>query len=172
MIRLLIFFVLLLSVTSLAAQSPPALLPAPQQLVWTRESFILTGTVAIHPTVAAAGAVGESVAAFIRQISQATVYVGKPSGTQPVIVLRIDSGGVLSKRPEGYTLTITRRRITLTGASETGLFRACQTLRQLLQPAPVRFAGCHITDYPAFRSAVLCTIPAAALLPSTRLSNT
>nr|WP_293833363.1 beta-N-acetylhexosaminidase [uncultured Arsenicibacter sp.] len=150
MIRLLIFFVLLLSVTSLATQSPPALLPAPQRLVWTRESFILTGTVAIHPTVPAAGAVGESVAAFIRQISQAAVYVGKPSGTQPVIVLRIDSGGVLSKRPEGYTLTITRRRITLTGASETGLFRAYQTLRQLLQPGPVRFAGCHITDYPAF----------------------
>lgn len=58
--------------------------------------------------------------------------LGKPltaRGTGTKIVLMLDPA---SKVTEGYELTITARQVTLKAASPTGMFRAIQTIRQLL----------------------------------------
>ncbi|OIN56074.1 beta-N-acetylhexosaminidase [Arsenicibacter rosenii] len=150
MIRLLPLLLFLWPLRHAVAQVHPALLPKPKQLVWSRESFVLTGPLTISATDPATQVVSDSVAAFIRHVSPAAVVEAPRTAGQATIVLNIDATGILRNRPEGYTLTITRRQLRLTGASATGLFRAYQTLRQLYQPAPARFAGCRITDYPAF----------------------
>lgn len=49
---------------------------------------------------------------------------------------------------EGYKLSVTKKRITASAATQTGLFYANQTLRQLTDSLGIRCA--EITDYPRF----------------------
>ena len=52
--------------------------------------------------------------------------------------------------PEGYTLTVTRKRIDITASDEAGIFYAKQTLNQLVQPDG-KVPCVKITDYPRFK---------------------
>lgn len=51
---------------------------------------------------------------------------------------------------EAYHLSVTSQTICIEAQTETGVFRALQTLRQLKSPEGNYFHGCTITDWPAF----------------------
>lgn len=61
--------------------------------------------------------------------------------------------GISLNPEEGYKLQVTGNRILVEASAENGVFRAMQTLRQLLnkQGKQSYFEGCEITDWPAFR---------------------
>jgi len=97
-----------------------------------------------------------TVTGFPLAIQSSEVAVKKGTG---VILLTIDSKKVnLSK--EGYALSVTKSQVKITGFDEAGVFRAIQTLYQLLPEeidcnAPVRgmtwaIPCVQIEDYPRF----------------------
>jgi hexosaminidase len=61
------------------------------------------------------------------------------------IYLRVAPG---SANPEGYDLQVTSQGVTLSGASEAGLFYAVQTLKQLLRTCGALLPGLRIHDHP------------------------
>ena len=147
---LLTLFLLLFSLTGCAQY--PALLPLPRELAWTAQPFALTGPIQLKTNLAEAKPIDDSIAVFIRQISQATVASATDAGkaTKCIDVL-LEPNGTFRERPEGYALTVTGQSVQLRAATVRGLFWGYQTLRQLHQAKPQSaLAGCVITDYPAF----------------------
>ncbi|UOG77444.1 beta-N-acetylhexosaminidase (plasmid) [Hymenobacter tibetensis] len=144
-------FSLLLGLTPTLA-APPALIPAPRQLCWTTEAFALRGRIQVSTTAETTTALADSIVAFVRQ--QGAQAERTPANNEPsssVIQLALEPAGQFHQQPEGYSLTVSKRGIQLTAATEQGLFWGYRTLQQLLQTRPtLSFAGCRITDYPAF----------------------
>ncbi|WP_240135548.1 beta-N-acetylhexosaminidase [Streptomyces sp. MUM 178J] len=110
-------------------------------------------------------AVGDYLAGLLRPATGYSLPVTDGGGTADAIRLRLDDGAS-SLGDEGYRLDSSRRSVTLTAHKPAGLFRAVQTLRQLLpaaiekdtrQPGPWLIAGGVITDTPryAHRGAML-----------------
>lgn len=149
MTRLTLFF-LLLALTGRAQH--PALLPLPRELLWTKQPFVLTGSIQLKTNRAEANPIADSIALFIRQVSRATVSQTTASAMPAKeIDLRLEPNGAFSPQPEGYALTVSGQSVQLRAATVRGLFWGYQTLRQLHQAnARPTLAGCDITDYPAF----------------------
>jgi len=142
----------LLAALAPALAAPPALIPAPRQASWTNEAFALRGLIQVSTTSKLAAEVADSVAAFVRQHGAQAERVAAPNNLNySVIRLELDPAGQFRQQPEGYALTVSKRQIVLTAATEQGLFWAYRTLQQLVQARPAHsLAGCRITDYPAF----------------------
>ncbi|AYL99284.1 glycoside hydrolase family 20 protein [Mucilaginibacter celer] len=68
----------------------------------------------------------------------------------PNVWLQLDSNGVQAK--EGYTLTVKRNKITITGHDEAGVFYGLQSLAQLLKISngKLTLEGYDISDHPRF----------------------
>lgn len=83
-------------------------------------------------------------------LDKEVIQVEKNQGDkEPRLVYNID--GTLDVRPEGYTLAITDKQITIAGKDESGLFYGFQTLEQILTDArdqKVNLPQCQIKDYP------------------------
>ncbi|KAA3439790.1 family 20 glycosylhydrolase [Rufibacter hautae] len=135
----LCFFLLLVSCRYLShAQAPAsdsryALIPYPTSLVAQEGSFTITGqTKLVLPKVSG---MFEQEAAQLQEILQNGL--GKPLGRAKEakansIQLQYDKA---ITAPEGYSLTITPQQVTLAAKEPAGMFRAIQTLRQLLPAA-------------------------------------
>ena len=56
-------------------------------------------------------------------------------------------------RNEAYKLRVTSKGVEIEAITETGVYRAIQTLRQLTEKKGngIAITGCEITDWPAFR---------------------
>ena len=56
-------------------------------------------------------------------------------------------------RNEAYKLLVTSKGVEIEAITETGVYRAIQTLRQLTEKKGngIAITGCEITDWPAFR---------------------
>lgn len=83
----------------------------------------------------------------------------KTPGTGSIYLSLTDNSTDPKLGNEGYELVITKKLISLSANSPTGLFRGIQTIRQLLpakiemaskQTGPWQIAAGKITDYPAF----------------------
>jgi hexosaminidase len=106
------------------------------------------------------GKQAESIAGQLAEIMRPSTGYGLEvtGGNKADINLVLDTSLVM--KPEEYTLTVGRKRVTLTSDSPAGLFRGIQTIRQLLPPAiesDTVAAGVRwtmpcvtITDYPRF----------------------
>ena len=79
-----------------------------------------------------------------------------PAATGPVVPLSLAIGAVAGEASdEAYRLTIRRDGVAITGASAAGVFRALQSLRQIVDAAPATGRGralplLAITDAPRF----------------------
>ncbi|QNE41736.1 family 20 glycosylhydrolase [Hymenobacter sp. NBH84] len=137
--------------TSQAQTTELPLLPRPVQATTTGQVFTLSQHTALQ---ASPGLPSSQVDGFRQYVHQMSGIALAPKPTKrrtDVLVLQLDSAAV--QQPEGYTLTIDQRRVTVTGHDEAGVFYGLQTLSQLVPPGKadrVSLPGCTITDYPRF----------------------
>ncbi|MFD1874201.1 family 20 glycosylhydrolase [Hymenobacter bucti] len=132
-----------------------ALIPYPTSLVPARGSFVVTAATRLaQPS-------GAKFASEAQQLQSLLAHgLGKPLTTTKLaaansIALVYDPA---ITAPEGYRLTITPQRVTLAAKEPAGMFRAVQTIRQLLPPTieksgkapPLRLPAVQIQDQPAY----------------------
>ncbi|MQA25903.1 MAG: family 20 glycosylhydrolase [Micromonosporaceae bacterium] len=151
--------------TGSAAARPattPSVVPAPASLRLTSGgAFSITRTteIVVRPDSVDAVRVGEHLASLLRPSTGYPVPVTVAAGPGPSGAIILDPAGSDGLGAEGYTLTVDAGNATLTGHGAQGLFRAAQTLRQLLpptmeadtvQPGPWAVPGVEISDAPRF----------------------
>jgi hexosaminidase len=145
--------VVLLLVANVIAQSPanPALIPYPASVTTGKSEFIITpGT----------GIVYDTKDGFDQALTALSSLIpsGKslPRPSTKVIELQKDAAIV---SPEGYQIAITEQKVLLKAGAPAGMFRAVQTIRQLLpadmekKPATfqsMRLPALTISDEPAY----------------------
>lgn len=113
-----------------ASAAPVSIIPAPVSMVQRSGEFTLTPAATIGY-----GAGLEEYADYLGGIiSTSTGYNIKTLPGKGSITLAIDSAKVT--KPEGYTLNVTAKGITVTGADRGGLFYGIQSLLQLF-PAQI-----------------------------------
>jgi len=127
------------------------LLPRPVQATTTGQVFTLSRHTALRVGPGLSAEPATRFQEYVRQVSGVAVELKPTKRRTDVLVLQLDSAAV--PQPEGYTLTIDQRRVTLTGHDEAGVFYGLQTLSQLVpsgKATRVSLPGCSITDYPRF----------------------
>jgi hexosaminidase len=135
----------------------PAIIPQPVKIESGK------GTFTMHPSAEIKFTGGEwakNEAGFLAEILRpATGFaLETEEGTDGAINLVIDTA--LDMNPEGYLLTVEKKKVILTGCTPAGLSRGIQTIRQLLPPEieSSTVAGgvkwtmpcVSITDFPRF----------------------
>lgn len=79
---------------------------------------------------------------------------GNPSSHPALSVKWVeDFPDIPLNRNEAYKLRVTSKGVEIEAITETGVYRAIQTLRQLTEKKGngIAITGCEITDWPAFR---------------------
>jgi len=125
------------------AQAQPALIPQPQQVAWTKESFKIPAEFSIQhdPKLA-------ELAAEAKDLLQEKGGKFSSKSTRQ-ITLKLGKVEAPLYPEETYRLLVDSKRIELTANTPHGIFNGLQTLRQLLHDGRA-VPGCRITDYPAF----------------------
>lgn len=117
-------------------------------------------TILVDPGNAEAARIGRFLAGLIGNTVETTPRVAEAAGAIPAgsIVLTM-RGADRSLGAEGYELTVTPERVTISAQQPAGLFYGVQTLRQLLPPAVeytaaitphMEIPAVHIVDQPRF----------------------
>ena len=137
--------------------SEPVIIPQPVHMEQEKGSFTLHPSAEINYT---GGEWAKNEAGFLAEMLRpATGFaLETEEGTDGAINLVIDTA--LKMNPEGYLLTVEKKKVTLTGCTPAGLSRGLQTIRQLLPPeieSSTIISGVKwsmpcisITDYPRF----------------------
>ncbi|MBJ6142278.1 family 20 glycosylhydrolase [Hymenobacter sp. BT559] len=131
------------------------LIPYPTSLVPASGSFAITG--ATRLVLPAGGK-------FVQEAQQLQHLLANGLG-KPLPAAKLATAGSIAlvydpaiTAPEGYRLTVTPQRVTLAAKEPAGMFRAVQTVRQLLPPtiekpgktASLRLPAVQIQDQPAY----------------------
>ncbi len=143
---------LLLIFSSSSAQDfHPALLPYPQELVKTGESFVIDGPLLIaidKKSSAAMRFAGNDLRDFLNQKLHLDLN-GKAGGKSILLTLKNRNK---SLGEEGYSLEVTKEGITISANTATGIFYGVQTLKQLLLDSDIpNIPGVKIRDWPDTR---------------------
>lgn len=136
-------FLFALSVFTIEAKQSerPALLPVPQNLTWSNESFSLKDVSVIAP---------DSAVPYLTRFLETTHGKSNPKSSKKIEVSFVNSiSGVDNNPEEGYSLEVNSKNVRIEAITLKGLYWATQTLRQLTENKKI--AGCRITDYPSFR---------------------
>jgi hexosaminidase len=136
-----------------AKDSKPALIPKPEKTEWLSEIFIVSPQTWINST-------DKELASYMsEQINELTGI--KPliskSGSGNEIILKVDTG-INPANKEAYKLSVSNKKVEITGTAPAGVFRGIQTFLQLIDPAvksskknkTISIPGCIINDAPAF----------------------
>jgi len=138
-----------------AVQAPRyAIIPYPQELSAAEGSFKLSGETPLFIN-APSGVFDSGIKELQILLEHATGQ--RPELTEDVVEHCIKLQHDSTLHPEGYRLEVTASGIIITAKTDAGLFRATQTLRQLL-PATAEttvltettIPAVNITDYPAY----------------------
>jgi hexosaminidase len=145
-------FVMLLMVQVHAQSTPkPSLIPYPASLETGKGEFIITpGTGIVYDTK---DGFDQALTAL-----SSLIPTGKslPRPSTKVIELQKDAAITAA---EGYTITITEQKVLMKAGTPAGMFRAVQTIRQMLPPANekkgsaaqnLRLPALTITDEPTY----------------------
>ena len=146
---------LLLAVSAgVGAQQPVSIVPKPLHLEQTEEQFVLKSGM----TIACEEGLKEQAEYLSQMLRQATGWEIKvrPDSRKGNIVLALDT--VANKHSEGYSLSVDKKSIRISGADEAGVFYGLQTLLQLFPEDVYRNSlagqimwtvpGVQIVDYP------------------------
>lgn len=155
-----------------APPDPPALIPAPVSMETTDETFTLepNSRVTVDPAAAEeAVATASQLAEFLRPATGYHLPVARRGwgvdnrppgvGNAPNDIHLSLTGDEDVLGSEGYTLDASQDVVAITAATDEGLYRGVQTLRQLLsaeieadsvQPGPWTVPGMQIVDYPRY----------------------
>lgn len=124
--------------------SQPALLPLPQHVSWHNKPFIWSKKIQLR----AEGLAFENIAVVSEFVKTMTDHAVK-SAANDLVVYRLHDAKWATVHPqEAYTLEVSPHHIKIAAVSETGLYWAIQTLRQLTEGQQTQ--GCSIQDFPAF----------------------
>ncbi|HUC79364.1 MAG TPA: family 20 glycosylhydrolase [Flavisolibacter sp.] len=150
-----IFLFFLAGFVSVKAQQTPALIPQPTSITTGKASFTVTPNTTIH--VANGSPFGNEAALlaelFQNSFGQPLSQTTKASPNQ--ISLKHDKTITAA---EGYRISITAKETVVAAGSPVGMFRAVQTIRQLLPPsvegkaqgAKLVLPAVEIDDAPSF----------------------
>lgn len=110
-----------------AQTTKPSLIPYPASLQTAKGEFIITpGTAIVYDTKDA----------FDRALAELSglVPAGKSLPRPSTKVIELQKDAAITS-PEGYTITITEQKLLLKAGTPAGMFRASQTVKQLLSAA-------------------------------------
>lgn len=134
-----------------AQTTKPALVPFPASLKTGKGEFIITaGTGIVYDTKDGFNEALKALSGFIPS--------GKSLPRPSTKVLELQKDAAITS-PEGYTIAITEQKALLKAGAPAGMFRAVQTIRQLLSPEiekkgtavqSLRLPALTITDEPAY----------------------
>lgn len=129
------------SIFALEVVNHPALIPMPQQISWNNELFTLDEPVQMILPEGLNAAISDKFCSFFPRITK-----GK---SKQIAEIRISKNILHGQNtPEAYQLRISNDSLLLIASSDTAVFRAMQTIRQLQTENAI--AGCLISDWPAF----------------------
>ncbi|SDC11236.1 beta-N-acetylhexosaminidase [Niabella drilacis] len=129
--------------------APVALIPFPQEVVWTGQPMKLQRNMSIRIQGAMNGLAGDAVRS-LRELLQQCGIQASANGKNTVPRILFEK----KRQPvkEGYQLQVMPAVITIRASDAAGFYYGVQTLRQLLaqKTAENTIYGCTITDWPAF----------------------
>src|SRR6185312_12586810 len=131
-----------------AGNSPyPSLIPLPQKINWTDESFPLN----IYKAILINDTSLKKSAADLQKITgnKSPVILNSKSKF-PFIELKLAEVNSPSLSEEAYQLNVSKNKISITANTTHGIFNALQTLRQLIGNKK-SIPGCEIVDWPVFQ---------------------
>ncbi len=137
---------MLLLLYPLIAQSQsslPALLPYPQKIEWLRQQTSIAKVMVENSTNTT----------FVEELLRKTGCNIAPSAPVKITISLKDSiAGVSVNQQEAYKLTVGKSIITIEACTETGIYYALQTMRQLTtrKKGNPQVQCCKILDWPAF----------------------
>ena len=140
------FVLMLLLLYPLIAQSQsslPALLPYPQKIEWLRQQTSIAKVMVENSTNTT----------FVEELLRKTGCNIAPSAPVKITISLKDSiAGVSVNQQEAYKLTVGKSIITIEACTETGIYYALQTMRQLTtrKKGNPQVQCCKILDWPAF----------------------
>ena len=152
--RLACVSLLLAASAGAGAQHPVSIVPKPLHLEQTEEQFVLKSGM----TIACEEGLKEQAEYLSQMLRQATGWEIKvrPDSRKGNIVLVLDT--VANKHSEGYSLSVDKKSIRISGADEAGVFYGLQTLLQLFPKEVYRNSlagqimwtvpGVQIVDHP------------------------
>ncbi|MES2006063.1 MAG: family 20 glycosylhydrolase [Bacteroidota bacterium] len=124
----------------------PALIPEPVSLKWQNTSFPLYRGVRIVSDEK----MNPQLGTLRELLTERNITVVETKDTSyPVIDLSYVKTNASHLPEEAYTIKAGAERISITAATEHGIFNAIQTLRQLMRDG-ITIPGCEISDHPAF----------------------
>lgn len=143
----ILFILISLYIGILAAQAAniPHLLPWPQKVAWNGKKFQYRGTFV---------SLTENFCSIGMEQPAGNKITGNPSSHPALSVKWVeDFPDIPLNRNEAYKLRVTSKGVEIEAITETGVYRAIQTLRQLTEKKGngIAITGCEITDWPAFR---------------------
>ena len=140
--------------TSAQSTARYSLIPFPSSLTPGKGEFVLT------PATRIIGEAGDGFEAASAELLR-LIPAGKPvkplppPSAKPIVLEKDDA----ISSPEGYRIVITPQQVLLSARTPAGMFRAVETIRQLLPPAvekkganrqSLRLPALTITDEPAY----------------------
>jgi len=121
------------------------LLPWPQQVDWTKQTF--SGK---DISLSLAGNTGQMVTDWLQE-SNININPASKKVFRVTLVENLPEATI--NQDEAYKLQVSSQGIAIEATTEQGVYRAIQTLRQLTEKKSGRsfVTGCKIIDWPAFR---------------------
>ena len=121
------------------------LLPWPQQVDWTKQTF--SGK---DISLSLAGNTGQMVTGWLQE-SNININPASKKVFRVTLVENLPEATI--NQDEAYKLQLSSQEISIEATTEQGVYRAIQTLRQLTEKKGGRsfVTGCKIIDWPAFR---------------------
>lgn len=121
------------------------LLPWPQQVDWTKQTF--SGK---DISLSLAGNTGQMVTGWLQE-SNININPASKKVFRVTLVENLPEATI--NQDEAYKLQVSSQEIAIEATTEQGVYRAIQTLRQLTEKKGGRsfVTGCKIIDWPAFR---------------------
>ena len=136
----------------------PALLPAPQSVIWGGKAVSLGNVKIVLPKLKSERLQrGQLISELGLLLRRHELSVTAEAEAEQQIMLRLGkvaaAGHWKGQEDEAYSLVVEKHGILITANTVTGLYRGLQTLRQLMvrKNGKTTVASCNITDYPAFK---------------------